>query len=135
MVIICTDDAVRGWLTDATRALGYVSVVTASESGALRAVQMLQVDLAIVDCYGLAEGSCAALVASLMSMSAELSLPIVCIVSSRWRFTHNKESVNPHCEVIHLPWPMTLKSLRRAIAESLRHRPDNHPRPMSRPSA
>ncbi len=117
-------------MTDATRVLGYVLVVTASESEALRAVQMLQVDLAIVDCYSLAEGTCAALLASLRSLSAKQSLPVVCIVSSRWRFTQDRKGVNPHCEVIHLPWPMTLKSLRRAIAESLRHRPNNDPRPM-----
>ena len=42
---------------------------------------------------------------------------------------------NPRFEAIHLPWPMTLESLKRAIAESRRHGSDNDRRPVSPPPA
>ncbi len=69
-------------------------MVTSGESEALRAVQMLQVDLAIIDCFGLAEDQHAALIASLESLSAEQSLPVICIVGSVWRLIQSKEEVN-----------------------------------------
>ncbi len=116
---------VRDWLSDVVRILGHVRVVTSGESEALGAIQMLQVDLAIIDCLGLAEDEHAALIASLESLSPEQSLPVICIVGPAWRFFQGKEWVNTPCEAIHLPWPITLESLKRAVAESLRHRPND----------
>ncbi len=123
MLIVSRHKPVRGWLSDVVRILGHAPVVPSGESEALRAVQMLQVDLAIIDCFGLAEDEHAALTASLESLSAEQSLPVICIVGSAWRLFHGKEGVNPPCEAIHLPWRIALESLKRAVAESLRHRP------------
>ncbi len=125
MLIVCRHKPVRGWLSDAVRVLGHVRVVTSKESEAFRAVQILQVDLAIIDCFGLAEGEHAALIASLESLSAEQSLPVICIVGPAWRFIQGKEGVNPPFEEIHLPWPIALESLKRTVAESLRHRPND----------
>ncbi len=125
MLIVSRHKPLRGWLSDAVRILGHLRVVTSGESEALRAVQMLQVDLAIIDCFGLAEDEHAALIASLESLSAEQSLPVICIVGPAWRLFQGKEGVNPPCEAIHLPWPIALESLKRAVADSLRHRPND----------
>ena len=77
MLIVSSHRPVRGWLSDAVRILGHVRVVTSGESEALRAVQILQADLAIIDCFGLTEDEHAALIASLESLSAEQSLPLI----------------------------------------------------------
>ncbi len=63
-----------------TSVLGHMPVVTSSESEALRSVQMLRVDVAIIDCFDLAEDEYAALSASCESLSAEQSRPVICIV-------------------------------------------------------
>jgi len=125
VLIVSRHEPVRGWLSNAMRVLGHVRVVTSGESEALRAVQMLRGDLAIIDCFGLAEDEHAALIASLESLSAEQSLPVICIVGPAWRFMQGKEGINPSCEAIHLPWPIALESLKRAVADSLRHRPND----------
>ncbi len=125
MLIVSSHKPVRGWLSDVVRILGHVQVETSLESEALRAVQMLQVDLAIIDCFGLAEDDHAALIATLVSLSADQSLPVICIVGPGWRFSQGKNGVNPPCEAIHLPWPIALESLKRAVAEALRHRPSD----------
>lgn len=125
VLIVSRHKPVRGWLSDVVRILGHVRVVTSGESEALRAVQMLQVDLAIIDCFGLAEDEHAALIASLESLSVEQSLPVICIVGPAWRFFQGKNGVNPPCEAIHLSWPVALESLKRAVAESLRYRPND----------
>ncbi len=124
MLIISRHRPVRDWLSDVVRILGHVRVVTSGESEALRAVQMLRVDLAIIDCFALADGNCSGLIASLKSLSAERSLPIISIVGPTWRFFQGKNGVNPPCEAIHLPWPIAMESLKRAVAESQRHRPN-----------
>ena len=96
----------RGWPGDVVRILGHVRVVTSGESEALRAAQVLQADLAMIDCFGLTEDEHAALIASLESLSAEQSLRVSCIVGPEWRYIQGKEGVNPHCEAIHLHWPI-----------------------------
>ncbi len=125
MLILSGLKPVRDWLSDVVRILGHVRVVTSGESEALRAVQMLQVDLAIIDCLGLAENEHAALIASLESLSTEYSLPVICIVGPTWRFFQGTEGVNPPCEAILLQWPITLESLKRAVGESLRYKPND----------
>ncbi len=125
VLIVSRHKPVRGWLSDVVRILGHVRVVTSGESEALRAVQMLRVDLAIIDCFGLLEDEHAALIASLESLSAEQPLPVISIVGPSWRLYQGEEGVNPSCEAIHLPWPIALESLKRAVAESQRRRPDD----------
>ena len=82
---------------------------------------MLRVNIAIIDCFALADGNCASLIASLKSLSAEQPLPVICIVGPAWRFMQGGNSVNPHSEGIHLSWPISMGSLKRAITESHRH--------------
>ncbi len=95
MLILSSHKPVRGWLSDVVRILGHVQVVTSGESEALRAVQILHVDLAIIDCFGLAEDEHAALIASLESLSAEQPLPVICIVGPAWQYFQGKNGVTP----------------------------------------
>ncbi len=126
-------EPIRLWLSDSIRHLGHVAAVTSSESEALRAVQMLAVDLAIVDYFGLAEIDCSSIVSSLQRLSATQPLPVIEMVGPRWKLVSSEGSEDSHRGLIHVPWPMTVDSIDQAIAR-LSCDPPHNDRPTSRPS-
>ena len=121
VLVMSRHDPVRGWLSDAMRVLGYSRVVTSSESEALRAVQIVWADVAVVDSFLLPGSDASRFIASLRKVSANQALPTAVVVGPSHPVAVFDRLARSTCQA-YVRWPVSLQSLADAISH-LTHQP------------